>query len=84
MITKTQNIAPIDKDPASPMKTLAGEKLNTANPNIVPDRTTAKRLNGIFPELKNKTPNIKEEIRETRTAKPSKPSIKLIALITTI
>ena len=74
----------MDNDPASPIKTLAGEKLKTTKPSIVPHSTIDNKLNGIFPENKNKTPKKKEARKEINPAKPSKPSIKLIELIITV
>ena len=49
-MAKTQKIDPIAKDPASPINTLAGWKLKKKNPIIVPDRTKASKLKGIFPD----------------------------------
>ena len=49
LMVSIQNITPIESDPASPIKTLAGEKLKKINPNIVPDKTPARRAIGIFP-----------------------------------
>ena len=49
-MANTQNIDPIAKDPASPIKTLAGWKLKKIKPIIVPDKTKASKLKGIFPE----------------------------------
>ena len=48
-MVSTQNITPIESEPASPINTLAGEKLKKMNPNIVPDNTPARREIGIFP-----------------------------------
>ena len=50
-IARIQKITPMDKDPASPMNTLAGEKLKNTKPIIVPANTLANRANGTFPQL---------------------------------
>ena len=72
-------------DPISPINVLAGLKLNGKNPIIPPRSATTKRIaSSLAPFNIKTTVNDKAEIAETPPARPSKPSIKLSALVTPI
>ncbi len=83
-IAKILIMAPIIKEPESPMKILAGEKLKIKNPNNAPDKTKLNKDKGMFSEKANSSPKEIEEMKPIPPAKPSKPSIRLYAFTITI
>ena len=83
LIANTQIIAPTIKEPESPIKSLAGEKLNTKNPSNAPQSTKARSANGTLPKYKNINPKKPATINPIPPARPSIPSIKLKAFTIT-
>lgn len=69
-------------EPVSPIKVLAGLKLNGKNPTIAPPNAAIKStaMSGDLLRVKIIN-NEKHEIKVIPEDKPSKPSIKLIALV---
>ena len=79
------NENPKKLDPVSPIKVLAGLKLNGKNPTIAPPnaaiKSTAIKGDLLSVKIINKE---KQEIKVIPEDNPSKPSIKLMALVTPI
>lgn len=72
-------INPMNIAPVSPIKTEAGGKLKTRNANNAPTNKKAVNALPMFPKRSAIPPIVIKAIVETPPAKPSSPSIKLIA-----
>lgn len=73
---------PSKYEPESPISNLEGLKLYGIKPIQQPDKTVAIKANSICPFEANRINKNTEEMETTPAAKPSKPSIQLIALVT--
>ena len=75
------SIKPKNVEPVSPMKMLAGFKLNGIKPTQAPASTASKIAIGTSPISSDTASMVMQAIAETPTARPSKPSMRLTALV---
>ncbi len=74
-------IYPKNKDPVSPIKIFAGLKLYFRNPSVLPSIIKPSKATVGFPIEIASPENVSKTMEDTPAAKPSKPSIRLIALV---
>ena len=81
-IERSASIYPKNMLPESPMKIEARGRLNAQKPSVTPIKTIIRRSREYWPCHQQSVPKHTNAIIAKPPAKPSKPSIKLIAFIT--
>ncbi|MNP52778.1 hypothetical protein D3C76_1471920 [compost metagenome] len=61
---------------------LAGWKLKNRKPRMLPSRIALSKATGVLPVIKASTIMVRVAMADTPAAKPSRPSIRLTALVT--